>query len=217
MKFKSIIYIFFSAVGWVIGQIERPLIRVYGVLASAHTCYRTARLQRRFAKFGKGSTLGKDMVVVNPQDITVGNNTNFQRGCVVESWHFQYVNVYGSITIGDNCNFGEYTHITAINKVKIGSGVLTGRFVVITDNTHGKVDYSDIGKIPEEREVTSKGPTIIEDNVWLGDKAAILPGVRIGKGAIIAANAVVTKDVPAYTIVAGVPAKIIKVIQINNV
>ncbi len=216
MRFKAIIYWVSSVVGRFIGQIEKPFVRTYGVLASALTCFRTARLQRRFAKFGKASTIGKEMVIVNPQDITVGNHTNFQRGCVIESWHFQYMNEYGSITIGDNCNFGEYTHITAINSVKVGNGVLTGRFVVITDNTHGKLDYSDIEKRPEDREVSSKGPTIIEDNVWLGDKAAILPGVRIGKGAIIAANAVVTKDIPAYTIAAGVPAKIIKVIQTNN-
>ena len=55
-----------------------------------------------------------------------------------------------------------------------------------------------------------KGPVVIEDNVWIGEKASIMPGVHIGKGAIIAANSVVTHDVPAYAVVAGVPAKIVK-------
>ena len=55
-----------------------------------------------------------------------------------------------------------------------------------------------------------KCPVVIEDNVWIGEKASIMPGVHIGKGAIIAANSVVTHDVPAYAVVAGVPAKIVK-------
>lgn len=58
--------------------------------------------------------------------------------------------------------------------------------------------------------MVSKGPVIIEDNVWIGDKATILANVTIGKGAVVAANSVVTKDVPAYSVVAGIPAKVIK-------
>ena len=63
------------------------------------------------------------------------------------------------------------------------------------------------------RPTTSKGRVVIGNNVWIGDKATILPGVTIGDGAIIAANAVVTKDVPQYSVVGGNPAKVIK---INN-
>jgi acetyltransferase-like isoleucine patch superfamily enzyme len=63
---------------------------------------------------------------------------------------------------------------------------------------------------PIKRSLFSKGPVIIGDNVWIGDKATILPGVSIGNGAVIAANAVVTKDVPAYSVAAGNPARIIK-------
>ena len=60
------------------------------------------------------------------------------------------------------------------------------------------------------RPVVSKGSVIIGNNVWIGDKATILPNVTIGDGAVIAANSVVTKDVPAYSVVAGNPAKVIK-------
>ena len=62
--------------------------------------------------------------------------------------------------------------------------------------------------------MTSKGPVIIGDNVWIGDKATILGGVTIGESVIIAANSVVTKDVPPYSVVAGIPAKVIK--KMNN-
>ena len=62
----------------------------------------------------------------------------------------------------------------------------------------------------EKREAWSKGPIIVEDDVWIGTRAIILSGVRIGKGAVIAAGTVVTKDIPPYAIVGGNPAKIIK-------
>ncbi|MST85779.1 hypothetical protein FYJ73_14080 [Prevotellaceae bacterium LKV-178-WT-2A] len=63
---------------------------------------------------------------------------------------------------------------------------------------------------PSKRDLYIKGPVVIEDNVWIGDKASIHSGVTIGKGTIVACNAVVTKDVPPYSVVAGVPAKVIK-------
>ena len=63
---------------------------------------------------------------------------------------------------------------------------------------------------PYCRPLISKGPVIIEDNVWIGEKVSIMPGVHIGFGAIIAANAVVTTDIPSYCVVGGIPAKIIK-------
>ena len=63
---------------------------------------------------------------------------------------------------------------------------------------------------PIKRELSSKGGIVIGNNVWIGDKCTILSGVSIGDGCIIAANSVVTQNVPSYTVVAGVPAKIIK-------
>jgi acetyltransferase-like isoleucine patch superfamily enzyme len=64
--------------------------------------------------------------------------------------------------------------------------------------------------IPTERKVISKGAVIIGENVWIGDKVTILPGVEIGNGVVIGANSVVTKDIPSYCVVGGNPAKVIK-------
>jgi acetyltransferase-like isoleucine patch superfamily enzyme len=173
----------------------------------------TARLKGSFNKFGKSSQISKGVILLNPRDIKVGNNTKFGRNCIIESWHKQYNNKNGEIIIGNNCNFGDYTHITAINEIVIGDNLLTGRFVLITDNTHGINDGSDANVNPNNRKVISKGSVIIGNNVWLADKVSIMPGVTIGDGVIIAANAVVTHDVPSYSIAAGVPAKIIKKIK----
>ena len=70
-------------------------------------------------------------------------------------------------------------------------------------------------KSPVEREIYSKGAVRIGNNVWIGDKATILPGVTIGDGVIIGANSVVTKNIPDYCVVGGNPAKVIKSIKKN--
>ena len=89
-----------------------------------------------------------------------------------------------------------------------------GRRVTITDNSHGKnTSYVEFQLSPCKRNIYSKGPVIIEDNVWIGDKATILAGVKIGFGSIVGANSVVTKDVPPYSIVGGVPAKILSTLN----
>lgn len=111
--------------------------------------------------------------------------------------------------IGSHCSFGAYNHITCANRVIIGDNCLTGKWVTITDNSHGETDSDSLHLSPTKRPITSKGPVVIGNNVWIGDKATILPGVTIGDGAVIAANAVVTKDVPKYSVVGGNPARIL--------
>lgn len=83
--------------------------------------------------------------------------------------------------------------------------------MLISDNSHGDPKDMALRNIaPNARPIYSKGAIVIGDNVWIGEKAAILAGVTIGEGAIIGANAVVTKNIPPYSIAAGIPARIIK-------
>ena len=101
--------------------------------------------------------------------------------------------------IGANASIARYTYI--------GNDVIMGRDVIFITQFH-RFDRVDI---PMNRQgFTEHEPIIVEDDVWIGARAIILPGVRIGKGAIIGAGAVVTKDVEPYSIVGGVPAKLIK-------
>lgn len=88
--------------------------------------------------------------------------------------------------------------------------MLIGKWVSIVDNDHGFTDKTSLFVSPLKRPLVSKGPITIGDNVWIGDKVTILSGVTIGNCAVIAANAVVTKDVPAYCVVAGNPAREIR-------
>lgn len=210
MSVKDSILSLLSIPASIIGLIVKPFIRFSSICGIVSSVNRAAYYRKRFKKLGKSTLLGKGVSFLNPEDISIGQNCNIQKGCVIESWHFPYLNSYGDITIGNMCDIGEYSHITSINRIIIGDNLLTGRFVLITDNTHGLSDYSDLIIPPVCRKVISKGPVIIGDNVWLGDKVSVLPGVTIGDGAIIAANAVVTHDIPPYSLAAGVPARIIK-------
>lgn len=149
----------------------------------------------------------KGQAIVGHNNIYIGKNNVFRQNVMLSAWASDN-GIEPRITIGDGCDFGRFNHITCANKVTIGNCVLTGMFVLITDNFHGdtKMDFTP----PLMRPLVSKGAVVIEDNVWIGDKVSILPGVHIGEGAIIGANSVVTKDIPRYTVAAGSPAKVIK-------
>jgi acetyltransferase-like isoleucine patch superfamily enzyme len=97
-------------------------------------------------------------------------------------------------------------HNTIIGPVRIGNHVNLAQGIVVTALNH---NFSDPTKMIEEQGVSTK-EVIIENDVWIGANAVILPGVTIGCHSVVAAGSIVTKDVPSGTIVAGTPAKIIK-------
>lgn len=110
--------------------------------------------------------------------------------------------------IGENTSIGEFANIRAAGGIiKIGSNCLIAQHVSIIAANH----LYDKSKLIRENEWCEiKNYIIIEEDVWIGANAVILPGVEIGKGAIIAAGSIVTKNVSAYSIVGGCPAKVIK-------
>ena len=117
-----------------------------------------------------------------------------------------------TLSVGRDCRIGDRVHIVAAHRVTIGDNCLMASHIFISDTTHG--DYSGEFQSapdtsPHDRPLHSR-PVVIGDNVWIGEHVSVLPGVTVGDGAILNAHAVVTKDVPAGTIVAGVPARVIK-------
>lgn len=182
-------------------------------LKRLQTILYSLRVQARFGYMGRSTYVAYPCKFqgCGSKYITVGNNTNIESHCIFGCWVKYGKQTFSpSIVIGNNCSIGEYTHITACNKITIGDGLLTGRFVYIGDNSHGRLTYEDAAIPPSQRKLISKGEIVIGENVWIGDKATILGGVSVGDNAIIGANSVVTKNVPPNCVVAGVPAKIIK-------
>lgn len=118
------------------------------------------------------------------------------------------------IVIGDNVCLQLNTHIGAISRIEIHDNVLVGSNVLITDHNHGRPDFQGHDLPPFQRRLSSKGPVVIEENVWIGENVSILAGVRVGKGSIIGANSVVTRDIPPNCIATGAPASVSKEIKI---
>jgi acetyltransferase-like isoleucine patch superfamily enzyme len=173
----------------------------------------SAWLSKEFKSLGHNSVITRKIHLLGAKYIAIGNNSNIGIRATLTAWDkFELYTFCPEITIGSNVSIGDDSHITAINKINIGDNVLMGKKVTITDNSHGKIDIESLLLSPLNRCWYSEGPVIIEDNVWIGDKATILPNVRIGKNAIIGANAVVTKDIPANCVAVGIPAKVIKII-----
>lgn len=164
-----------------------------------------------FKSFGKGSKLAQGTILMRVGYATIGNDSSIMSNSVIECC--PNADLQPELIIGDNVSIGEYCHITCADRVVIGNSVLTGRFVLITDNGHGANLPEEMDIMPLKRKTCSKGPIVIGNNVWIGDKATILPNVKIGDCAIIGANSVVTKDVPAFAVVGGNPAKILKIIK----
>jgi acetyltransferase-like isoleucine patch superfamily enzyme len=106
------------------------------------------------------------------------------------------------ILVHDRCYINRYTMIDAFERVEIGRDTMIGPHCYITDHDHGM----EAGQRVAEQALVSK-PTIIGTDVWIGAGAMLLKGVSVGDHSVIAAGAVVTRDVPAYAIFAGVPAR----------
>jgi len=129
----------------------------------------------------------------------------------------------GEIEIGERCFVGEYTKIWSGNKIIIGDDVLISDNVHIVDTNSHEMNHKERAdgylRIINEGHSSNKeanintAPITIGNYVWINFNSIILKGVTIGEGAIIAAGAVVTKDVPAFALVGGNPAKVIKYVN----
>lgn len=169
------------------------------------------RYNRIKGKLGKTNgyiNITGGVIFNNPQCIYVGKNVGIGAdtffGPII---HENGINYNPKIIIGEGTWVGKHCSIAAIDRVEIGKHVLFAGYVHITDHSHG---YEDITMPISPQPLISKGPVVIEDDCWLGFSSEILSGVHIGKHSIVAARAVVTKDVPPYSIVAGNPARIVK-------
>ena len=148
---------------------------------------------------GKKSVIHSSVRMDTPpyRKFHLGNYSVIESFCCIN-------NAVGDVIIGDHTRIG--LHNTIIGPVTIGSHVNLAQGITVTALNH---NFTDTEKRIDEQGV-STSPVTIEDDIWIGANATILSGVKIGQHSVIAAGAVVTKDVPPHSLVAGVPAKVIK-------
>lgn len=134
----------------------------------------------------------------------------FVAGQILES-HGKDINIQRGATFSEFVELGDHSAIgidcIVDNRTVIGNNVMMARECIINPNNH---EYCRTDIPMNEQGLRPPRDVVIGDDVWIGSRAMIMPGVHVGDGSIIAAGAVVTKDVPPYSMVGGVPAKVIK-------
>lgn len=153
---------------------------------------------------GGQNYIGLDVKIVNRGLISLGTSV-----IIRPSTRIYAGNSRSEVFFGDGTEIGESSTISASNKIILGNDVLTGPHVFISDHNHA---YEN-PLLPVSKQGVKCNPTdevVIGDGSWLGTNVVIVGNVRIGKHCVIGANSVVTKDIPDYSVAAGIPAKVIK-------
>lgn len=193
----------------------------------AKTIIQKIRIAKKKKEFEKHAMIGRDIQFASSSGVTnsgakdhiiIGNH-----GCL---FGLLQALCGGKIQIGDNFYMGSGTVLQSKEQIVIGNNAIISNNVLIVDNNNHPIE-------PEKRmhmsqaenymgsslwswEYSQSKPIVIEDNVWIGRDAVIMKGVTVGRGSIVALRAVVTHDVPPYSVVAGNPAKVVKQLNPNE-
>ena len=178
---------------------SRGLERLIGIGRIAAGRFRAVLLRLRGMQAGAKTTISAQVRVRRPYCVAVGAHTFFEHGVYVK-----IVDDSASVVLGERVFLGAGTQLDVSHSLVIGSRALIAPGVFITDHTHNSM----AGMTIREQGIRA-AKVVIGDDVWIGTRSVILPGVTIGNGAVIGAGSVVTSDVPANAVAAGVPARVI--------
>ena len=164
----------------------------------------SAELSRSDLRLGENVFIGERVIVFrqgNAKPTEIGDGVELHHDCILESFDGGAISIGNRTTIQARCNFA-----SAVAPIQIGSRVQIAQLCGFYSFDHGF--YA--GEAIYDQPLQSKGAIVLEDDVWLGFNVTVLSGVRIGQGAVVAASSVVTRDVPAGAIVAGAPARVLR-------
>jgi acetyltransferase-like isoleucine patch superfamily enzyme len=168
------------------------------------------RRAKGFARFGTGSMIAfPPTVIFGEGRISIGDGTTIGPLASISAGMPSQRDLRGDpvIVIGDRCTLGKGIGIVGHERIEIGNDIWTGHYVYVTDQNHG---YEDL-ELPIGTQMWHNEPVVIGDGSWLGHGAVVLPGSKIGRHVVVAAGAVVAGiEVPDYSVVAGVPARVIR-------
>ena len=149
---------------------------------------------------------GAEINCLSQQGIKLGNRVTIGKYAIIRPSNIYVGPIGEGLTMGDNSNIGPYNYIGCSGKITIGNNVMLAPRVSIYAENH----VFDHPELLIRDQGVEKKEVIIEDDCWIAANSIILAGVTIGQGSVVAAGSVVTENVPAYSVVAGVPAKFIK-------
>ncbi len=199
---QGLLFLLFRECPTILGTYVRPM--VYGPL---------------FGSIGKGCLFERSVRVEVPSRVFVGDRVILGQNCWISAGgnegeirfgrdtfvaHSSTLRGEGGrITIGNHVQVSRNCYINGAGGVEIGDDSMLGPNTVIVsvNHLHDRID------LPIRKQGVAKAKVVIENDVWLGANTSIMPGVTIGKGSVIGAGAVVTKDIPAFTLAVGIPAR----------
>jgi len=160
-----------------------------------------------YGSLGVGSVVLRPLHLTNAHKIFLGANVTIRPGSRIECIRYYADELFDPlIEIGDN-TFVEYgLHLACASRIKIGKNVLLAANVFVSDLSHG---FGSRDVHPLSTRITTADVSI-GDGCWIGERVCILPGTHLGEGCVVGAGAVVTSSFPAFSIVAGVPARLIR-------
>lgn len=177
--------------------------------------YEDRRDAPRFGLVGPGSRVLLPSSFLHPERLFVGRDSTIHPYCrieiITENPHLggpPLPNAEPRIQIGDRAVINSFSHFGAMNRIVLGNDVGIASGVCIEDHHYRYEDASE--DRPLKQQPFRVAEVIVEDGAMIGEHVTILPGVRIGRNSWVGANSVVTADVPAYSIVAGVPARVVR-------
>lgn len=146
--------------------------------------------------------------ILNPHCISVGDRTIIGFGALIEPiTEYASIRYSPQVEIGKDVYVGPNLYLACTGRVKIGDGSVLSESVYINDSSHG---FDPEGGLIVSQELVRPGDIVIGRNCFLGLRSAIMPGVTLGDHCIVGINSVVTKSFPAYSMIAGVPAVVVK-------
>lgn len=182
------------------------------VIAKGHSGFVRARdkifsllISGSFGSFGSRTVLQLPIRLRGEHRIAIGNDGFIGANSWLQVLDSESDEI--AISIGDGVSIAGLCVLSSVGSIRIGSNVSFARNVYIADHTHL---YDDPSRPVLEQGVTPSEPVEIGDGSWLGENVLVLPGVRIGKGAVISANSVVNQDVPDHCLAAGSPARVVR-------
>lgn len=166
-------------------------------------------------QLGENSSLEEPKSISGENYIHIGNNTSIGHSAWIAAFD-EYLDQSFSpnITIKDNVRIGNYACITAIDEITIADGCLFSEYVYISDHYHGTDPTTNLS--PKDQPLFSKGKVYIGKNTFLGYRVTILSGVTLGQNCVVGSHSVVNKSFPDYSMIAGSPAKLIKIFNFEK-